>query len=54
MSERNFTKEDVLDRTERFLNAPCLICGGVEGCSHTAIERARAALSPDSLVQVTE
>jgi hypothetical protein len=42
------TREDVLDRTAAFLNARCLICGGIEGCSHTELERARAALSETS------
>jgi hypothetical protein len=40
-----FTREDVLDRTPAFLNARCPICGGLEGCSHTILERARAALA---------
>jgi hypothetical protein len=39
-----YTKEDVLDRTGRFLNGRCPICRGIEGCSHTELERARAAL----------
>ncbi len=29
----------------RFLNdQPCLICGGIEGCDHTVMERACAVI----------
>lgn len=35
--------EDLIVRWQRFLSdQPCLICGGIEGCDHTVVERAEA------------
>jgi hypothetical protein len=32
-----------LRNSEQLLNGPCPICNGIEGCSHSAEERLRAA-----------